>query len=105
MGLRLRFDGDIETVLGTIVDDGVEMQRVGNLPARALDDEDAGEREPMRLEPALALNLGHLAGHRRTRRQEDDLPSPLASPSVAMRATMPGSISGSEFQKFSMVLT
>src|SRR5262245_41863338 len=35
----LRIHGDVEAVLGTIVDDHVQSERFGDLPARAVDDE------------------------------------------------------------------
>ena len=74
----LRLHRDVETVLRAIVDKRVEVQRVGDLAARALHDEDARILEPVRFEPPLRLQLHQLAGGGRPRRQENDFPPPIA---------------------------
>src|SRR6266550_7934030 len=76
-GARFGIDDDVEAILGTIVDDDVERERVGDTAARALYDEHAREREPFRFEPALALNLCGRPGGFGPLGEEDDLPAPL----------------------------
>ena len=60
--LGLRLHRDIEAVLRAIVNEGVELQRIGDLAARSLHDEDAGILKAVRFEPALRLQLHQLAG-------------------------------------------
>src|SRR6185436_17548476 len=72
---RLRISDDVKAVLRAVVDDDVEVERLGDPSAVALDDEDAGQWEAFRLEPLLTLHLCGVAGRRRTFRQKDDFPA------------------------------
>ena len=74
---RRRLHGHVEAVLWPIVDHGVELEGVGDLPARALHDVHARPLEALRFEPLLALHLGRRAGRRRTGRDEQHVPPAL----------------------------
>src|SRR5688572_11450654 len=51
--LGVRFDRDVQAILRTIVDERIELQGVGNLASRALDDEHERVLEAMCFEPPL----------------------------------------------------
>src|ERR1051326_7756706 len=74
--LGLRVDNDIEAVLRTIIDDDVQVERVGDASSGSLHYVDAWQREAFRLEPTLRLHLCRRTGRLRTLRQEDALPLP-----------------------------
>jgi len=76
-GARGGVDRHVETVLGSVVDDDVELERRGDESARARDDEHAWQGKAFRGKPSLRLDLRCCASGGRALGQEDDFPAPL----------------------------
>ena len=70
-----RLELHVEAVLGPVIDDDVEGERFGDLPARSLDDVDVRQVVAVRDQPALRLQLRDVARARRPLGDEDDLPA------------------------------